>query len=134
MISLFKRLDERGQGLVEYALILVLIAIVVIAILLQLGPSVSQVYCQVASVLQPGSCGAITSYTIKVTGGSLQVRDIVVSKPATIEVTIQDSTLGEQTKSQSCTPSSCSTITFGGVGSGTGVITTEHGDYITFSY
>jgi pilus assembly protein Flp/PilA len=125
--------NEKGQGLVEYALILVLVAIVVIGILLLLGPTVSQVYCRIANALQPGSCGAITSYEIKATG-SLQVKNIVVSKPATIEVSIEDSTLGEQTQSQSCTPSSCPNITFGGIGSGTGTITTEHGDYIAFSY
>jgi pilus assembly protein Flp/PilA len=35
---------EEGQGLVEYALILVLVAIVVIAILLLLGPVVGNVF------------------------------------------------------------------------------------------
>jgi pilus assembly protein Flp/PilA len=35
---------EEGQGLVEYALILVLVAIVVIAILLILGPVVGNVF------------------------------------------------------------------------------------------
>jgi pilus assembly protein Flp/PilA len=35
---------ETGQGLVEYALILVLVAIVVIAILLLLGPVVGNVF------------------------------------------------------------------------------------------
>ena len=35
---------ERGQGLVEYALIIFLVAIVVIAILLLLGPQIGQVF------------------------------------------------------------------------------------------
>jgi pilus assembly protein Flp/PilA len=35
---------QEGQGLVEYALILVLVAIVVIAILLMLGPVVGNVF------------------------------------------------------------------------------------------
>ena len=35
---------EEGQGLVEYALIVVLIAIVVIAILLLLGPVIGNVF------------------------------------------------------------------------------------------
>ena len=35
---------EEGQGLVEYALILVLVAIVVIAILLLLGPIIGNVF------------------------------------------------------------------------------------------
>jgi pilus assembly protein Flp/PilA len=35
---------EKGQGLVEYALILVLVAIVVIAILIILGPVIGNVF------------------------------------------------------------------------------------------
>lgn len=35
--------QERGQGLVEYALILVLVAVVVIAVLLVLGPTIKNV-------------------------------------------------------------------------------------------
>ena len=42
---------EEGQGLVEYALILVLIAIVVIAILTLLGEQVSAVFQQIQSGL-----------------------------------------------------------------------------------
>jgi pilus assembly protein Flp/PilA len=36
--------QERGQGLVEYALILVLVAIVVFAVLLLLGPIIGNVF------------------------------------------------------------------------------------------
>jgi len=35
---------EKGQGLVEYALILVLVAIVVIAALIILGPTIANVF------------------------------------------------------------------------------------------
>jgi len=42
---------EEGQGLVEYALILVLVAIVVIAILLLLGPVVGNVFSNIVSNL-----------------------------------------------------------------------------------
>ena len=38
---------ERGQGLVEYALILVLVAVVVIAVLTILGPLVGNVFSTV---------------------------------------------------------------------------------------
>jgi len=44
---------EDGQGLVEYALILVLIAIVVIGILTLLGRKVSQVFSTINSGLTP---------------------------------------------------------------------------------
>jgi len=43
---------EEGQGLVEYALILVLIAIVVIGILTLLGNRVSQVFSTINSGLR----------------------------------------------------------------------------------
>lgn len=43
--------QEEGQGLVEYALILVLVAIVVIAILLLLGPIIGNVFSSVTSGL-----------------------------------------------------------------------------------
>ena len=43
---------EEGQGLVEYALILVLIAIVVIGILTLLGSKVSQVFSKINSGLK----------------------------------------------------------------------------------
>ncbi len=36
--------EERGQGLVEYALILVLVAVVVIAVLLLLGPVIGNTF------------------------------------------------------------------------------------------
>jgi len=42
---------EEGQGLVEYALILVLVAIVVIAVLLLLGPIVGNVFSEIISGL-----------------------------------------------------------------------------------
>ncbi len=42
---------ERGQGLVEYALILVLVAVVVIAVLTVLGPLVANVFSTINSSL-----------------------------------------------------------------------------------
>lgn len=42
---------EEGQGLVEYALILVLIALVVIAILAVIGPQVGNVFSKVTNQL-----------------------------------------------------------------------------------
>jgi pilus assembly protein Flp/PilA len=38
---------NRGQGLVEYALILVLVALVVLAVLLVFGPQLSDIYANV---------------------------------------------------------------------------------------
>ncbi len=42
---------EEGQGLVEYALILVLIAIVVIAVLIVLGPAVASIFSSITAEL-----------------------------------------------------------------------------------
>jgi pilus assembly protein Flp/PilA len=42
---------EKGQGLVEYALILVLVAIVVIAALIILGPIIGNVFSTINSSL-----------------------------------------------------------------------------------
>lgn len=46
--------EQRGQGLVEYALILVLVAIVVIGILTLLGPQIGNVFSR---LLEPSYCG-----------------------------------------------------------------------------
>jgi pilus assembly protein Flp/PilA len=43
--------DERGQGMVEYALILVLIAVVVIVILTVVGNQVNNVFSNISSGL-----------------------------------------------------------------------------------
>lgn len=40
---------ERGQGLVEYALILVLVAVVVIVILALLGPAIGNVFSNIVN-------------------------------------------------------------------------------------
>jgi len=43
---------EEGQGLVEYALILVLVAIVVIAILTLLGPQIGNIFSRITNGLE----------------------------------------------------------------------------------
>ena len=42
---------EDGQGLVEYALVLVLVAVVVIAILTLLGPQIGNVFSRIVYAL-----------------------------------------------------------------------------------
>jgi pilus assembly protein Flp/PilA len=53
MRSKIEQLKKRGQGLVEYALILVLIAIVVILILTFLGNQVNNTFSRVGSAVVP---------------------------------------------------------------------------------
>ncbi len=45
---------ERGQGLVEYALILVLVAVIVIGVLTLLGPQIGNIFSR---LLEPAYCG-----------------------------------------------------------------------------
>jgi pilus assembly protein Flp/PilA len=47
---LYHPLAEEGQGLLEYALIMILIAIVVIAILALFGPALSEMYNSVLNL------------------------------------------------------------------------------------
>ncbi len=49
--NFFESIKEEGQGLVEYALIIVLIAIVVIAALALLGPQIGEVFNSIANVV-----------------------------------------------------------------------------------
>ena len=46
---------EKGQGLVEYALILVLVAVVVIAVLTLLGPLVGNVFSKINTAMATGA-------------------------------------------------------------------------------
>jgi pilus assembly protein Flp/PilA len=43
---------EKGQGLVEYALILVMVAVVVIVVLVILGPVIGNVFSRLGSTLK----------------------------------------------------------------------------------
>ena len=52
LLAHLRRKDEEGQTLVEYGLLLALIAIIVIVALLFLGPIVSQIFQNVGTNLQ----------------------------------------------------------------------------------
>ena len=51
---------QKGQGLVEYALILVLVSVAVIAVLLILGPTIGNVFTKINSSLV-GQASAVPS-------------------------------------------------------------------------
>jgi pilus assembly protein Flp/PilA len=51
-LKTFVLTEEQAQGLVEYALIILLVAIVVIAALLILGPAIGNIYTNIANALQ----------------------------------------------------------------------------------
>ncbi len=42
---------EKGQGLIEYALIIVLVSIVVIAVLALLGPAIANIFQQIIDTI-----------------------------------------------------------------------------------
>lgn len=44
---LYRPQDEEGQGLVEYALILVMVAVVVIIVLIVMGPAIGNLFSNV---------------------------------------------------------------------------------------
>jgi pilus assembly protein Flp/PilA len=48
---MFKKMQKKGQGLVEYALILVLVAIVIIIILSVLGPALGNVFSMIINTI-----------------------------------------------------------------------------------
>lgn len=54
---------EEGQGLVEYALILVLVSVVVIVVLSLVGPGVGNIFSQVTTALNGAAAGESVSGT-----------------------------------------------------------------------
>ena len=80
---------EKGQGLVEYALVLVLVAIVVIAILLVLGPAIKGVFARIAlELMYPGKFGGplvyVQSISVDASAGCLGGTCTGVSAIATV--------------------------------------------------
>jgi len=52
---IYRPQNEEGQGLVEYALILVLVAVVVIIVLAVLGPTIGNIFSNVIVGLNAGA-------------------------------------------------------------------------------
>jgi Flp pilus assembly pilin Flp len=52
LVQFLDRRSERGQALLEYALILVLVVIIVLVILMVMGNTVKNMFCNVAGSLQ----------------------------------------------------------------------------------
>lgn len=109
---------KKGQGLVEYALILVLVAIVVMVILALLGPAIGNVFSNiVAAIGNPGGGGGIEitsvvytpssgpnpanvkiqvtlnkagSYSASLTSGSGSISPPTLNGPGTHTITVHD--------------------------------------------
>jgi len=116
----------KGQGLVEYALILVMVSVVVMAVLTLLGPQVGNVFSTViaglggttnsAPAAAPGGGATITSAQFHLRGGNNVVLRVETSEPTTITLTdSQGGALSSVLCNNACAPN----ITVGGGGSGT---------------
>jgi len=57
--TMFQLRQMRGQGMVEYALILVLISIVVVAVLALLGATLGNAFAKVVSCFPPTAPGCL---------------------------------------------------------------------------
>lgn len=126
--------QEKGQGLVEYALILGLVAIIVMGILAMLGPQVGDVFSRITVALSVSSGNSrITGVTAARTGnghGNDLVVTVTVSENTTVSVT--DSQSG-QSFSMSCSGSCQHTMT--GVGHSAGTVTaTASGSSMSAGY
>lgn len=117
---------QKGQGLVEYALIISLVALAVVAMLALFGPQVMSLYDGALTRLFPGPIAGASS----VRSGGGTGNDIVVNVTisGTFPVTVIDSQSG-QTQTASCS-GSCQ-FTLAGVGNlgGQIKITTTGGTY-----
>ena len=88
--------QESGQGLVEYALVLTLVAIVVIGILTFLGPTVGNVYANIGEVLDGGPITQVAAERVHGHSGHVKVT-ITVSQET--QVTFE---LDGQTRTRNC--------------------------------
>jgi pilus assembly protein Flp/PilA len=131
-----------GQGLVEYALILVLVAVIVIAILTLLGPQVGNVFSRVVNGLgvvasSGGGGGAPPPAPADVTsvntlrGGPDVV--VLIEVSAATNVTVVDSQSGK-TASTSCDPTCNVTLSAVGPNPGTVTVTADGGSSLSASY
>ena len=59
MKKLFSSKNEKGQGLIEYAIILALVAIVVIAVMRILGPKIGNTFSTINASLNVGGGGEV---------------------------------------------------------------------------
>lgn len=114
---------KEGQGLVEYALILVLVAVVVILALSALGPQVSQVFSRIASTLN--FSGPLVSVSARRSGhGNGNSVEVTVAVSESTTVTATDSQSG-QSITMACTETCQGTIY--GVGFDAGSVTATAG-------
>ena len=140
MMTQTRNSDERGQGLVEYALILVLVAIVVIGVLRVLGPMVGEVFSEVAAALNlenplaPDNSDVITDVQVARTGASNNNLAVTITVSTNTTVTIDDSQNAATIANQPCTGSCTYTLIGVGANSGTVTVTDADGGSVSRTY
>lgn len=123
---------QRGQGLVEYALILVLVAVVVIAVLTLLGPQVGNVFSRVNAGLGVATGGGGGGGAVVINASA----DIRTNSNVTVNVSVSENTtitledqVGGATKTVTCNGVCSPTFDLGHTGGGTITITAPGGTY-----
>lgn len=129
MLRLKGQSGEEGQGLSEYALILVLVALVVIVILSVLGPAIAGVLGQVNAALHGGI--AVVSAQTKSAGAFNELHvTVVTSEQTTVTLTTSEGPSG----SASCQPNQECVVTASGVTSGSYTVSTPSGAQASGTY
>ena len=98
--------SEKGQGLVEYALILVLVAIVVLAVLLLLGPVVGNAFSNIVANLDRfsgGGTGAISGVSPQWSGAVVRVQVTVTQPNTNVSLNVVGGSGNPAPNSQVCT-------------------------------
>jgi pilus assembly protein Flp/PilA len=116
-----KHLEERGQGLVEYALILVLVAIAVIAILFVLGPVVGSVFSNIVDNMGLSN-NTITSVNATRTGEG-SGNDVIVSISVSTNTTVNVSDSQDAAPVQNVPCNGSCVVTLSAVGFNSGQVT-----------
>ncbi len=131
-MALFRKSSvEKGQGLVEYALILVLVAIVVIAVLLLVGPAVSGVFARVTAALNPTAITGVSGD--RTGGGNGNSVEVTITTSLSIDVTVSDT---QNATDQTTLCNRSCTVTMSGVGPDAGSLTiiSSDGGWASLSY
>lgn len=106
MANLFSRKSEKGQGLVEYTLLFVLIAIPLIAVLTPLGPQIKTVFTEIMAETTGGI--TVEDGVVNIPGLSPSLTPNPTTSPTPI-VTFTPTTLPTPTE-LACTPGNASNV------------------------
>ena len=128
---------DRGQGLVEYALILVLVALVDTVILALLGPAVGNVFSNIVMQLPIGGStgGAITGVSaVRTDGGEGDDVVVTITVSTNTTVNVSDSQDASPVMNVPCNGSCQVTLQDVGDNAGTVTVTAAAGGTATANY